>query len=175
MKEVYLLRHAELDAAGVPTPQGLNCAAAVGRLLPAFEVVITGGDPQTASTAEHMTGRRGATDPRAGMCPEFREHEQVVWGMAIPPGMDFLDYLEFYEGGVLFTPSARQGRAVKELAIETLRSLSDDGRGLIVSDGLTIASALPYRERSLPIAYCGGYRLADDRSMSRFVPPGVGA
>jgi hypothetical protein len=172
MGEVYLLRHAELDTTGALTPEGIRCAEAVGCLLPEFEVVITGGDPQTEQSAHHLTGGNSSiSDSRAGMGQEFRAHEQELWGFELPGRTDLLDYLEAYEGGVLFRPCAGQGAELRRLVTHTLDGLSPKGRGLIVSYGLSIASMAHLRHLpDLPIACCYGYRVADDRSITRFAP-----
>lgn len=141
-------------------------------MLPKFEVVITAGDMPTDQTAQYMVGTDTTCDPRAGIGPELQERKQQVWDFMLSGPMDLLDTLEWYEDGALFAPTARRGRALNELATETLRALKDEGRALIVSYGLYISTAMHLRnQRDRPVAHCYGYRMAGDGGITRFAPP----
>lgn len=176
MKEVYLLRHAQLDPEGALTQEGAGYAQAIGRLLPAFDMVITAGDRATNQTAQLMTGNATPdVDPRAGIGSELLDYRQEIEDFELPPNGDLMDYLcpELYSdaGAELREPLVRQARALSDLTFELRLTLPEEGKALVVSYGLLIANAMHLRSQpDEPIAHCHGYVLGDELRKTRFAP-----
>jgi hypothetical protein len=179
MKEVYLVRHAALDADGVPTPDGLRCAQAVGQLLPAFDAVISGGDVPTGQTAIAMAGREGAVDERAGIGPPLDEHLQELWEFErLPKKLNISQYVEYvFADGTLEKATRSHATELGWLAQDLLDALDEGQSGLIVSYGLCIMRAMwPAYLQRRPILHGYGFRLessSGEKSLTRFAPPEV--
>ena len=177
MKELYVVRHAELDEEGTPTPAGIACAQAVGALLPRFDVVISGGDAATDQTAMAMSGRENTVDCWAGMSPIFANHEQEVWQYEQPPKkFSVSDYIEYsFADGTISREVSRHASGLRMLIYHTLYSLGDGQTGLIVSNGLCIMAAMyPMYLHKRPIKHCYGFLLqppCSRETMKLFEPP----
>lgn len=176
-KELYVVRHTQLDEQGVPTPGGIAHAQAVGALLPKFEVVISGGDPATDQTAMAMAGHESMIDKRAGMSRVFTGYEQEVWQYEGPPKkLSVAEYISFsFMGGIVSHVVNQHAGDLKRLIHETLNGLDDGQNGLIVSNGLWIMAAMyPMYLHKRPIMHCYGFRLQPPFSretMRLFEPP----
>src|SRR5688500_1415059 len=101
MRELFVLRHAQLDERGVPTLEGIAHAQAVGALLPEFEIVVSGGDAATGQTAFAMSGRESTADDRAGISPAFADYEEELRQFdRVPKKLDVAQYVEdVFAGG----------------------------------------------------------------------------
>lgn len=139
MKEIYVLRHAEKDAAGNVTEQGKNAARLLGRRIGQFEFVFSSDTPRAVESAVLLTGKQPVIDTRAGAIPLSPEEVRVIHerGAIHPLGIaGVLFESEMYRPRII-----EKGRELATLIKELWDKLSDDGRALIIShDGVMVAA-----------------------------------
>lgn len=139
MKELYVLRHAEKDAAGNVTEKGKNAARLLSTRIGQFELVYSSDAPRAVETAVMLTGKQPMIDTRAGAIPLSPEEVRIIHeqGTLHPFGI----------AGVLFESEnyrpriIEKGKELVSLIEELWDKLSDEGRALIIShDGVMVAA-----------------------------------
>lgn len=177
-KELYVVRHAQLDEQAVPTNEGLAHARAVGALLPKFDVVMSGGDAATDQTAFAMSGREPTIDKRAGMDPVFAGYEDEIRDFeCTPKKVSITEYVQYeLADGELAEPFRVHAGGLSDMAWLALNHLDYGQSGLVVSYGLSIVRAMwPNYLHRRPIMHGYGFRMVDSTRygtrVNLFAPP----
>ncbi|HYH75148.1 MAG TPA: histidine phosphatase family protein [Candidatus Saccharimonadales bacterium] len=169
MKEVYVLRHAEKDAAGELTDAGRQMARQLGGVLPEFTVVIASNSPRTIETATHLTASEPLRDGRAGYYQTAQEVSAGISRLAAEQSITFLEAAELYNNGELADGIRAQAAELNDLIDETMGRLSDGEKALVVSHDMTMTPALVQRDQPRPLVnYLSGYVIRDDGAVSLF-------
>lgn len=172
MKEVYILRHAEKDTAGVLTEGGRQLAKQLGGVLPAFATVTASNSPRTIETAALLAGREPTTDDRAGYYATTQDVSSDIAKLAAEKAISFYDAANIYNDGELREGIHRQALGLNDLIDSTLAGLNDGEAALVVSHDMTMTPAMILRgQPRQPIDYLSGYIVRDDGTVAPFAAP----
>jgi broad specificity phosphatase PhoE len=139
MKEILVLRHANWNLVDDKlTDESREACRNLRATLGPFTIVLSSPAGRTQETAELLSGQKPKVDDRAAILkspPELSAKVQEL-RKTHPFGV---------AGAIISIPELReplqkQGEALKGLLVETLNSLEDDQRALVVShDGTMVA------------------------------------
>jgi broad specificity phosphatase PhoE len=182
MEKVIVLRHGKRDKVnGKLTPVGLQEANELGRRLPKIikmniAYAVASDTDRAKATAKLASGLEPHIDPRAGFLVQAEEQSEAIGRFAVEHGVDFMTGARQYDSGALAAGIADQAAQLDELITELLVSDPVEGAALIVTHGLTVASALPRRElpEQLP-DYLSGYWVSRDGTAGLFTAQGLTA
>lgn len=158
MKEIYLLRHAEKNAAGALTEFGQQTAEALRPLLPGFTRIFSSDSGRTVLTAKLLTGQQPQIDQRAAYATSSAEVSKAVSQLAAGHGLSFLEAARLYGNEDLIRGIAAQAEALNTMINDLLDQMATDEKALIVSHDLTIVPAMQLRGLPVrPINPLSGY------------------
>ena len=138
MKYIQILRHAPKHAHGALTDEGRAITQALKSKLPKFNLAISTNRTRAIETAKLLTGKEPKIDKRGAPPFTFDEEKKLhELGQNHPFGI----------AGVIFSnPQYRNkikksGYELVDLIKETLKSLPENGKGLIIShDGVMVSA-----------------------------------
>lgn len=145
MKEVYILRHGEKDAAGILTERGKRAAEALRSVLPPFAYVISSNSDRAILTAELLTGEDPQIDHRASYATAPPAISDEINRLATEHDISFLDAARQYNNAKVLRGIDVQAHALNALIDELLGKLEEGKKALVVSHDLTIAPAMGFR------------------------------
>lgn len=145
MKEVYLLRHAEKDAAGVLTERGKRAAEAMHDMLPPFASVISSDSDRTILTTKLLTRKNPRIDQRAGYATTSLAVSNTINALASERNISFLDAARQYNDPEVLKGIDKKAHELNMMIDELLNELGEDEKALVVSHDLTIVPAMGFR------------------------------
>lgn len=169
MSEVFILRHSKRDADGNLTEEGEVLARRIAAQLSHVSLAASSSAPRAKQTAAILFGNEPSVDTRAGFYASIEDRAKEISDYAEANGMSFIEAAYKLNDGELAAGISEQATALDSLINEMLRQLPDDGSGLIISHGMTIAPAMALRglEARLP-DYVAGYRVQADGTTSLY-------
>lgn len=172
MKEVLVLRHANWNLVDDKlTDESRKKCRELKPMLGLFNIVLSSPAGRTQETAELLSGQKPKIDERAAILkspPELSAKVQEL-RKTHPFGVAgaIISIPELRE------PLRRQGEALKSLLVETLNSMEDNERALIVShDGTMVAlekvlTSTPFDQIDHTYAELEGFRVDENLALTR--------
>jgi broad specificity phosphatase PhoE len=169
MKALYLLRHAEKDAAGELTIHGQHAARELGRALPKFATIVSSPSSRARLTGRLLTGKESIVDDRAGFATAPADKSDNIMQLARSEGLTFLAAADRYNDPEVLGGIESKARQLNELVDEILNELSEGEFALLVTHNLSIGPAMELRGRSREsVGFLGGYIISSDGSLKAF-------
>ncbi len=167
MKQVYILRHAQKDNLGNLTDEGRKNAKLLQNKLPKFKIIIASQYPRTQETAFLLTGAMPQIDFRAGFFNAPQQINKLINKEALTHPHGFVGA---YLGNTdIAKEIEKNARGFVNLIHETLNSLGEDERALIVSHEITIVPAgkLFYNTFNIKsFKYLSGYSIDEYKNLT---------
>ncbi len=171
MKEIIVLRHGEKQNDEL-TPTGVEACKALAQRIGGFTVVIASERNRAIQTAELVSGMTARIDPRANV-PTFPDSELdklVEIQKTHPLGI----IGAIWQQPSLVEDAKEAGRKLSELVVETMTSLANNERALIVShDGTMVGLEKLFKKESFDtvdhsFGPLEGITINEDLSVSHF-------
>lgn len=172
MKEILVIRHANWNLVDDKlTEESREKCLELRPTLGSFAIVLSSPAGRTQETAELLSGQKPTTDERASILQAPPELSAKV--------LELRKTHPFGVAGAIISipelrePLQKQGEALKDLLAETLKTLQDDQRALIVShDGAMVAlekvlTGLPFDQIDHTYAELEGFRVNEGLELKR--------
>jgi broad specificity phosphatase PhoE len=166
MKSIELRRHAEKDANGLLTENGVKAAKNLGKTLDKFSKVFSSDSDRAKLTAKLLTGVDAQVDTRANMWVASEEKSAAINDLAARQGISFLEAIPQYNDPEVLEGTNSRADEFNTLIDQLFNELGKDERALIISHDLSIGLAVI--KRGVPvkaIAPLEGYVVYEDGSV----------
>ncbi|HSW91955.1 MAG TPA: histidine phosphatase family protein [Candidatus Saccharimonadales bacterium] len=167
MKSIELRRHAEKDAKGTLTDDGIRASKKLGSNLPPFSKVVASDSSRARLTAKLITDIEPRVDPRASMWMTSPESSAEINNIATQQNLAFLEAMQVHNDPYTLDGTTSRADELNELIDQLFTELIEDQRGLIISHDLSINAAMT--RRGLPLTILGpleGYIIYEDGTIN---------